>query len=159
MPLQVHVIFYFFQESQMSLIDGKKVAQEKRLAIGEEVAKLKANSGNVPGLATVLVGEDPASAVYVRSKNKICKELGFISLEHTLPENTGEKDLLALVDELNRNEAISGILVQLPLPKHIDSVKILEAIDPAKDVDGFHPDQSPQKKIRQRSGSGHGVGR
>ena len=88
----------------------------------------------------MLVGEDPASAVYVRSKNKICKELGFISLEHTLPENTGEKDLLALVDELNRNEAISGILVQLPLPKHIDSVKILEAIDPAKDVDGFHPE-------------------
>ena len=123
----------------MSLIDGKKVAQEIRSAIGEEVAKLKANSGNVPGLATVLVGEDPASAVYVRSKNKICKELGFISLEHTLPENTDEKDLLALIDELNRNEAISGILVQLPLPKHIDSVKILEAIDPAKDVDGFHP--------------------
>jgi methylenetetrahydrofolate dehydrogenase (NADP+)/methenyltetrahydrofolate cyclohydrolase len=124
----------------MSLIDGKKVAQEIRSAIGEEVAKLKANSGNVPGLATVLVGEDPASAVYVRSKNKICKELGFISLEHTLPENTDEKDLLALIDELNRNEAISGILVQLPLPKHIDSVKILEAIDPAKDVDGFHPE-------------------
>ena len=124
----------------MSLIDGKKVAQEIRSAIGEEVAKLKASSGNVPGLATVLVGEDPASAVYVRSKNKICKELGFISLEHTLPENTGEKDLLALIDELNRNEAISGILVQLPLPKHIDSIKILEAIDPAKDVDGFHPE-------------------
>jgi len=123
----------------MSLIDGKKVAQEIRSAIGEEVALLKKKSGNVPGLATVLVGEDPASAVYVRSKNKICKELGFISLEHTLPENTGEKDLLALVDELNLNEAISGILVQLPLPKHIDSVKILEAIDPAKDVDGFHP--------------------
>lgn len=124
----------------MSVIDGKKVAQEIRSAIGEEVAQLKANSGNVPGLATVLVGEDPASAVYVRSKNKICKELGFISLEHTLPENTEEKDLLALVDELNRNEAISGILVQLPLPKHIDSIKILEAIDPAKDVDGFHPE-------------------
>jgi methylenetetrahydrofolate dehydrogenase (NADP+)/methenyltetrahydrofolate cyclohydrolase len=124
----------------MSLIDGKKVAQEIRSTIGEEVAKLKKNSGRVPGLATVLVGEDPASAVYVRSKNKICKELGFISLEHTLPENTEEKDLLALVDELNLNDAISGILVQLPLPKHIDSVKILEAIDPAKDVDGFHPE-------------------
>jgi methylenetetrahydrofolate dehydrogenase (NADP+)/methenyltetrahydrofolate cyclohydrolase len=124
----------------MSLIDGKKVAKEIRSAIGEEVALLKKKSGNVPGLATVLVGEDPASAVYVRSKNKICKELGFISLEHTLPENTEEKDLLALVDELNRNEAISGILVQLPLPKHIDSIKILEAIDPAKDVDGFHPE-------------------
>ncbi len=123
----------------MSLIDGKKVAQEIRSAIGEEVTELKANAGDVPGLATVLVGEDPASAVYVRSKNKICKELGFISLEHTLPANTQEKDLLALVHELNRNQAINGILVQLPLPEHIDSIKILEAIDPAKDVDGFHP--------------------
>ncbi len=123
----------------MPLIDGKKVAKEIRAAIGEEVAKLKEISGKVPGLATVLVGEDPASAVYVRNKNKICKELGFVSLEHTLPENTGEKDLLALVNELNRNDTVSGILVQLPLPKHIDSIKILEAIDPAKDVDGFHP--------------------
>jgi methylenetetrahydrofolate dehydrogenase (NADP+)/methenyltetrahydrofolate cyclohydrolase len=123
----------------MALIDGKKLAQEIRSAIGLEVTELKAQSGSVPGLATVLVGEDPASAVYVRSKNKICKELGFISLEHTLPEDTEEKDLLALVHELNRNEDVSGILVQLPLPKHIDAIKILEAIDPAKDVDGFHP--------------------
>ena len=123
----------------MPLIDGKKVAKEIRDAIGREVEQLKAQSGKVPGLATVLVGEDPASAVYVRSKNKICKELGFISLEHILPQDTQEKDLLALVEELNSNEAISGILVQLPLPKHIDSIKILEAIDPAKDVDGFHP--------------------
>ena len=123
----------------MPLIDGKKVAKEIRDAIGREVEQLKAKSGKVPGLATVLVGEDPASAVYVSSKNKICKELGFISLEHTLPKDTREKDLLALVEELNSNEAISGILVQLPLPKHIDSIKILEAIDPAKDVDGFHP--------------------
>ncbi len=123
----------------MPLIDGKKTAKEIREAIGREVTELKAETGNVPGLATVLVGEDPASAVYVRSKNKICKELGFISLEHTLSEDTKEKDLLALVNELNQNEAVSGILVQLPLPKHIDSIKILEAIDPAKDVDGFHP--------------------
>lgn len=123
----------------MALIDGKKVAKEIREAIGLEVAELKAQSGSVPGLATVLVGEDPASAVYVRSKNKICKELGFISLEHTLPEDTQEKDLLALVHELNGNDDVSGILVQLPLPKHIDEIKILEAIDPSKDVDGFHP--------------------
>lgn len=123
----------------MPLIDGKKVAKELRDAIGREVTELKAQSGKVPGLATVLVGEDPASAVYVRSKNKICKELGFVSLEHILPEDTREKELLTLVGELNRNEAVSGILVQLPLPKHIDSIKILEAIDPAKDVDGFHP--------------------
>jgi len=123
----------------MPLMDGKKVAREIRDAIGREVEQLKSQSGKVPGLATVLVGEDPASAVYVRSKNKICKELGFVSLEHTLSEDTQEKDLLALVDELNHNEAVSGILVQLPLPEHIDSIKILEAVDPAKDVDGFHP--------------------
>ncbi len=123
----------------MPLIDGKKVAREIRDAIGREVEQLKSQSGKVPGLATVLVGEDPASAVYVRSKNKICKELGFVSLEHTLSEDTQEKDLLALVDELNHNEAVNGILVQLPLPEHIDSIKILEAVDPAKDVDGFHP--------------------
>jgi methylenetetrahydrofolate dehydrogenase (NADP+)/methenyltetrahydrofolate cyclohydrolase len=123
----------------MPLIDGKKTAQEIRSAIGQEVAGLKESSGKIPGLATVLVGEDPASAVYVRSKNKICKELGFVSLEHTLPENTKEKDLLDLVGQLNLNDTVSGILVQLPLPKHIDSIKILEAIDSAKDVDGFHP--------------------
>ncbi|GJL78737.1 MAG: bifunctional protein FolD [Nitrospinaceae bacterium] len=123
----------------MSLIDGKKVALEIKNRIGQEVERLKKQSGRVPGLATVLVGEDPASAVYVRNKNKTCKELGFQSFQHTLPDNTKEEELLALVEELNRNEEVSGILVQLPLPKHIDSDKVLEAIDPGKDVDGFHP--------------------
>jgi methylenetetrahydrofolate dehydrogenase (NADP+)/methenyltetrahydrofolate cyclohydrolase len=87
----------------------------------------------------VLVGDDPASSVYVRNKNKTCQKLGFQSFEHHLPENAGEAELLALVQSLNDNEDVNGILVQLPLPKQIDSEKVLEAIDPAKDVDGFHP--------------------
>ncbi|MDA0691502.1 MAG: bifunctional methylenetetrahydrofolate dehydrogenase/methenyltetrahydrofolate cyclohydrolase FolD [Nitrospinae bacterium] len=123
----------------MSLIDGKKVAAEIKDRIGREVERLREQTGRVPGLATVLVGEDPASAVYVRNKNKTCKDLGFASFQHTLPEDTKEADLLALVAELNANDQVSGILVQLPLPAHIDSDKVLEAIDPAKDVDGFHP--------------------
>jgi len=123
----------------MPLIDGKKVSKEIRQRIAHKVQVVKNQTGRVPGLATVLVGEDPASAVYVRNKNKTCQELGFNSFEHTLPATTKENDLLALVDELNRNEKVSGILVQLPLPGHIDSQKVLEAIDPAKDVDGFHP--------------------
>lgn len=123
----------------MPLIDGKKVAANIKDRIGREVERVKKQTGRVPGLATALVGEDPASAVYVRNKNNTCKELGFQSFQHTLPEETSEKDLLALVGELNRNEDVNGILVQLPLPNHIDSDKVLEAIDPGKDVDGFHP--------------------
>jgi len=123
----------------MPLIDGKKVAVEIKDSIGREVERLRKQTGRVPGLATVLVGEDPASAVYVRNKNKTCKDLGFQSFQHTLPGNTTEKELLALVAALNGNDEVSGILVQLPLPKHIDSDKVLEAIAPAKDVDGFHP--------------------
>lgn len=123
----------------MPLIDGKKVAANIKDRIGREVERVKKQTGRVPGLATALVGEDPASAVYVRNKNNTCKELGFQSFQHTLPEETNEKDLLALVGELNRNEDVNGILVQLPLPNHIDSDKVLEAIDPGKDVDGFHP--------------------
>ena len=127
------------QGGKMPLIDGKKVATDIKDRIGLEVERVKMLAGRVPGLATVLVGEDPASAVYVRNKNKTCKTLGFQSFQHTLPEDTTEKDLLALVNGLNRNEDVSGILVQLPLPNHIDSDKVLEAIDPGKDVDGFHP--------------------
>ncbi len=123
----------------MPLIDGKKVAKEMRERIAHKVEVVKNQTGKVPGLATVLIGEDPASMVYVRNKNKTCKELGFNSFQHNLPETTKENDLLALVDELNQNDQVSGILVQLPLPQHIDSQKVLEAIDPGKDVDGFHP--------------------
>ena len=123
----------------MSIIDGKTVAAEIKETIAHRVLALKQKTGKEPGLATVLVGEDPASAVYVRNKNKTCQKLGFVSFEHNLPENTQEQALLDLVAQLNGDPAVSGILVQLPLPGHIDSKKVLEAIDPLKDVDGFHP--------------------
>ena len=123
----------------MILIDGKKVSAEVRDCLAKEVKELKEKTGRVPGLATVLVGDDPASAVYVRNKNKICRELGFNSFEQKLAIDTSEAKLLQLIKELNSNNDIHGILVQLPLPNQIDSEKILQAIDPNKDVDGFHP--------------------
>ena len=123
----------------MVLIDGKKVSAEVRARLSKEANELKEKTGRVPGLATVLVGDAPASAVYVRNKNKICRELGFNSFEQKLASDTSEAKLLQLIKELNSNNDIHGILVQLPLPKQIDSEKILQAIDPNKDVDGFHP--------------------
>ncbi len=123
----------------MVLIDGKKVSAEVRNRLAGETQELKKKTGKVPGLATVLVGDDPASAIYVRNKNKICRELGFQSFENQLPSNTSEEQLLNLIDELNSNQEVHGILVQLPLPDQIDSEKILQALDPKKDVDGFHP--------------------
>ena len=123
----------------MVLIDGKKVSAEVRGCLAKEVKELKEKTGRVPGLATVLVGDDPAAAVYVRNKNKICRELGFKSFEQKLSLDTSEAKLLELIKELNSNNDIHGILVQLPLPNQIDSEKILQAIDPNKDVDGFHP--------------------
>ena len=123
----------------MVLIDGKKVSAEVRVCLAKKVKELKEKTGRVPGLATVLVGDDPASAVYVRNKNKICRELGFKSFEQKLSLDTSEAKLLKLIKELNSNNDIHGILVQLPLPNQIDSEKILQAIDPNKDVDGFHP--------------------
>ena len=123
----------------MVLIDGKKVSAEVRARLAKEANELKEKTGRVPGLATVLVGDDPASAVYVRNKNKICRELGFNSFEQKLAADTSEAKLLQLIKELNSNNDIHGILVQLPLPNQIDSEKILQAIDPNKDVDGFHP--------------------
>lgn len=123
----------------MVLIDGKKVSAEVRNRLAEETKNLKEKTGKEPGLATVLVGDDPASAVYVRNKNKTCRELGFQSFENQLSTDTTEEQLLSLIDELNSNPNVHGILVQLPLPDQIDSEKILQAIDPKKDVDGFHP--------------------
>jgi len=121
------------------IISGKEVAKAIRAELAQEVAQLKEEHGIVPGLATVLVGENPASVSYVTAKNKACKDLGMNSFQHTLPAETTEEDLLKLVDELNNNDDVNGILVQLPLPKHIDENKVLYAIDPDKDVDGFHP--------------------
>ena len=120
------------------IIDGKQVAQEMRAEIKTEVEKL-ATEGITPGLVTILVGEDPASKSYVTAKQKTSKELGFYSCQDTQPADITEDALLALVDKYNRDPKIHGILVQLPLPKHIDETKVLLAIDPDKDVDGFHP--------------------
>ena len=120
-------------------IDGKAAAAALRAEIAEAVAELKRASGRAPGLATVLVGEDPASAVYVRSKNKATAEAGMVSFAHNLPADTSEADVLALVDTLNADPAVDGILVQLPLPPHINANKVITRIDPDKDVDGFHP--------------------
>jgi len=121
------------------LIDGRAAALELRSRIAQEVAAFRAAVGRAPGLATVLVGEDPASAVYVRSKGKATREAGMESVSHNLSADVSEAELLALVGQLNRDTGIDGILVQLPLPTHIDSAKVIAAIDPAKDVDGFHP--------------------
>jgi methylenetetrahydrofolate dehydrogenase (NADP+)/methenyltetrahydrofolate cyclohydrolase len=123
----------------MTLIDGKKVSAEIKEQVADEVEKLKKQTGKVPGLAVVLVGEDPASAVYVKNKNKTCEKMGFQSFSHTLSADTEEKVLLKLIADLNANPEVNGILVQLPLPDHIHEHKVLEAIDPKKDVDGFHP--------------------
>jgi methylenetetrahydrofolate dehydrogenase (NADP+)/methenyltetrahydrofolate cyclohydrolase len=122
-----------------SLIDGKAIAERRRQRIAERVAELSAR-GITPGLAVVIVGNDPASEVYVRMKHKACDETGVCSFKHELPEATSQEELLGLVDELNNDDAVHGILVQLPLHDHIDEDAVIEAIDPAKDVDGFHPE-------------------
>jgi methylenetetrahydrofolate dehydrogenase (NADP+)/methenyltetrahydrofolate cyclohydrolase len=122
-----------------TIIDGFAVAAELRETIAADAAALKASHGVVPGLAVVLVGEDPASAVYVRNKLKATAECGLKSLEFKLPADTSEEEVLALVRRLNADPEVHGILVQLPLPKQIDSDKVLGLIDPEKDVDGFHP--------------------
>lgn len=121
-----------------SIIDGKAIAAQMRKDIAVEAAAL-AEKSVTPGLAVVLVGDDPASRVYVSMKEKACAETGIFSDEHKLSAKTSESDLLKLIDKLNHDARIDGILVQLPLPDHIDESKVLEAISPAKDVDGFHP--------------------
>ena len=120
------------------IIDGKEFAANVRSQVAEHVVRLKADHGIIPGLAVVLVGEDPASQVYVRSKGKLTVEVGMNSIEHKLDVDTSETDLLAVVDQLNNDPAIHGILVQLPLPKHLNEDLVINSIDPAKDVDGFH---------------------
>ncbi|CAM4267962.1 bifunctional methylenetetrahydrofolate dehydrogenase/methenyltetrahydrofolate cyclohydrolase FolD [Paenibacillus phoenicis] len=120
------------------IINGKQISEDIRKDLRAEVEQL-AKQGFTPGLAVVLVGEDPASQVYVRNKEKACHELGYYSEVHRLPAETPQEDLLALVDKLNHQANIHGILVQLPLPKHIDEKAVIDAISPEKDVDGFHP--------------------
>ncbi|MCJ7616633.1 MAG: bifunctional 5,10-methylene-tetrahydrofolate dehydrogenase/5,10-methylene-tetrahydrofolate cyclohydrolase, partial [Desulfobacterales bacterium] len=121
------------------IISGTEIAKEIREELKKEVAELKEKHGLIPGLATVLVGDDPASKVYVGQKEKSCNNLGIYSKMINLPADASEEDLLKLVDELNNDSSIHGILVQLPLPKHINETRVLYAIDPNKDVDGFHP--------------------
>ena len=120
------------------VIDGKAFAARVRGEVATHVARLKAETGRTPGLAVVLVGEDPASQVYVGAKGKQTVEVGMASFEHRLPAETSEADLLALIDRLNRDPEVHGILVQLPLPPHMNADLVINAIDPAKDVDGFH---------------------
>ena len=124
--------------SEARIIDGKAFAEGLRARVGEAVAGLVRAHGLTPGLAVVLVGEDPASQVYVRNKAKQTREAGMHSVEHRLPADTSEPDLLALVRDLNADPAIHGILVQLPLPAQIRAETVIQTIDPAKDVDGFH---------------------
>jgi methylenetetrahydrofolate dehydrogenase (NADP+)/methenyltetrahydrofolate cyclohydrolase len=124
---------------QSRVIDGKAVAADVRAGVAKDVAALKADHGFTPGLAVVLVGEDPASKVYVKNKGEQTKECGMNSWEYKLPAETSEADILALVQKLNNDPAVNGILVQLPLPKHVNAERVLNTIDPNKDVDGFHP--------------------
>ena len=121
------------------IIDGNKIAQEIRHEVRKQALALKEKTGIVPGLAVVMVGEDHASLVYVGRKAKACAEVGFLSREFKLPADTSEAKLLSIISKLNADQLIHGILVQLPLPKHIHTDKIIAAIDPHKDVDGFHP--------------------
>ncbi len=123
----------------MQLIDGKALAQKVRAEVAAEVETLKQSRNIVPGLAVILVGDDPASHAYVKMKAKACEEVGFYSITHHMPETISQQEIIATIEMMNQNPRIDGILVQLPLPKHIDTNKILEVIDPKKDVDGFHP--------------------
>jgi methylenetetrahydrofolate dehydrogenase (NADP+)/methenyltetrahydrofolate cyclohydrolase len=137
--------------SQAIVIDGKAAAERLRGEVAVAVATLKAAHEFTPGLAVVLVGEEPASQVYVRNKGKQTAEAGMHSFEHRLPADTSEAEILALVATLNRDDRVDGILVQLPLPRHVDARKVIDTIDPAKDVDGFHPINAGRLAIGERA--------
>ena len=123
----------------MQILDGKKLAKKIEENVAKEVEALKATSGRVPGLAVVLVGNDPASQAYVNMKKKACDRVGFYSVTHEMPETISQDAIEETIKMMNQNPNIDGILIQLPLPKHIDTTKLLELVDPSKDVDGFHP--------------------
>lgn len=123
----------------MQLIDGKSLAQDTQTNIAKEVEILKQTKNIVPGLAVILVGDDPASHAYVKMKAKACEKVGFYAITHSMPETISQEEIIATIEMINDNPRIDGILVQLPLPSQIDTDKILEVIDPRKDVDGFHP--------------------
>ena len=123
----------------MQLIDGKSLANKVQTSVGSEVEQLKQEKNIVPGLAVILIGDDPASHAYVKMKAKACEKVGFYSITHSMPDTISQEEIIATIEMMNGNPRIDGILVQLPLPKHVDTDKILEVIDPKKDVDGFHP--------------------
>ncbi len=123
----------------MQLIDGKTLAKTVQHSVAADVAQLKQEKNIVPGLAVIIVGDDPASHAYVGMKEKACKNVGFYSMVHKMPETISQSEIIEIIEMMNNNTHIDGILVQLPLPKHIDTDTILEVIDPKKDVDGFHP--------------------
>ncbi len=133
------------------IIDGKAIAAEVRAQVAKDVKALQASHDLTPGLAVVLVGEDPASQVYVRNKAAQTVETGMQSFEYKLPAETSEHDILTLVQRLNANKNVNGILVQLPLPKHVNAEKVLNSIDPDKDVDGFHPTNVGRLWIGERA--------
>ena len=122
-----------------TIIDGKLISKKVREEIAADVASFKEKYNCAPGLAVIIVGNDPASQVYVRNKKRGCEEVGFYSESYELPENTTQEELIALVERLNADDKIHGILVQLPLPKHLDETEVLLKIKPEKDVDAFHP--------------------
>jgi len=126
-------------QKMADIIDGKKIAEDIKNEVKEETTRLRESRGVTPGLAVVLVGDNPASQSYVKSKGKACDEMGFFSVTERMSVDIPEKDLLAKIHQFNSDKKIHGILVQLPLPKHIDEQKVIESIDPKKDVDGFHP--------------------
>jgi methylenetetrahydrofolate dehydrogenase (NADP+)/methenyltetrahydrofolate cyclohydrolase len=123
----------------MQLIDGKALANKVQTSVAAEVAQLKLEKNIVPGLAVILIGDDPASHAYVKMKAKACEKVGFYSITHSMPDTISQDEIIATIKMMNDNPRIDGILVQLPLPKHVDTDKIIEVIDPKKDVDGFHP--------------------
>lgn len=122
----------------MQLIDGKSLAKKVQSSVTSQVEKLKQEKNIVPGLAVILIGDDPASHAYVKMKAKACEKVGFYSITHSMPDTISQDEIIATIEMINANPRIDGILVQLPLPKHVDTNKILEVIDPKKDVDGFH---------------------
>ncbi|HIQ27245.1 MAG TPA: bifunctional methylenetetrahydrofolate dehydrogenase/methenyltetrahydrofolate cyclohydrolase FolD [Sulfurovum sp.] len=122
----------------MQLIDGKSLASKVQSSVSAEVEQLKQEKNIVPGLAVILIGDDPASHAYVKMKAKACEKVGFYSITHHMPDTISQDEIIATIEMMNANPRIDGILVQLPLPKHVDTDKILEVIDPKKDVDGFH---------------------
>ncbi|HTD13233.1 MAG TPA: tetrahydrofolate dehydrogenase/cyclohydrolase catalytic domain-containing protein, partial [Steroidobacteraceae bacterium] len=142
------------------LLDGKALAAKVRTEVAQRAARFAARQGRPPGLAVVRVGEDPASAVYVRNKRSASQEAGIASFAHDLPASVSEAQLLELIGELNRDPRVDGILVQLPLPKAVDANRVMDSVDPAKDVDGFHPLNTgllAQKRPRLRPCTPYGV--